>query len=1075
VGHTDIAKDDRIRLDGEMVTVVAVTATPDGFECVVKSPTRGLVETFLRRSQLTDVKVAAHDGGGDSSRALTAVWARWMAWSVPRIRSAVLATRPLRPYAHQDDAVFGVMLSQPRLRFLLADEPGTGKTLMTGMYLAEGRRRELIPGKTIIVVPAHLLNKWIRELQRFLGIDAHPITPEVGRDPLDLRADVDVWIVSVDLYTHNADVRRKVVGTRASWSLAVFDEAHRLTPTSRYLGAAAQLANLSHHLLLLTATPHRGKEHFFRALLHLLEPAVYPWDEAVKDYGDTVLRPGRDNFLRRMKEDLRDLGGDLLFPPRFAETRDVRLTPAEADAYTAVMDYVDTWYDATSVLARSIYGKRAASCIPSALATLMRRAELLGASQVGKVDPVAPHGFDRPDFDGADVDSDEAWDAAERSVLGTRSRDRKAELEAVRRVIGQLEHAITSKDEPAKWQTAKKVLADRGIAPGGDGQLLVFSEFVDTARWLAGLFRDAGFSTEVLEGGLDQRERDALQERFLAGNYQVLVSTDAGGEGIDLQSANVMIDWDIPWSLVRLEQRAGRLHRIGQTRPVHIYHLVAPETREGRVQQVMLDNLTAAARALHGRIYDLLDATADRAGFDFASAMAAAQRNPDAVEAIATSVPDTEVLVARAQEIVAEEDRLKSPVDTTGALDRFAADRLQAINPVIVTAFVEQVADTAGWMLTAGPAAGIKFLRAPDGLPAGVAAGSECLVAADGASVAKARSEGFRRSADVVVLGPTEEPFQALVEHASRTCEADLLRGVPVVDLASLTGYTLFVYEAEFEHHDGLHRTRRTVPFLLRYSGAGAFEVAWESVMNLKSAGEAAAPPQPAARFEADAAARAAIEGEAARLEQEQRAITTKTRADLDDIERRHKRQVRGLPADDKRAALDRFARTKAERLAQLDLVEAVSHTAPRLVGWLQVVGGARVEELGWDPDAERVAVSRVVAELESLGWSVDDRQTAGLGYDLFARRPGTTDQRLVEVKGFTGDLDAVVLEQHEWAQAQQRGSDYWLYVVINCGTSPAVVIRAQDPAGTLGTGPKLIERYRIPVAQLRRLMGPPT
>jgi Domain of unknown function (DUF3883) len=312
-----------------------------------------------------------------------------------------------------------------------------------------------------------------------------------------------------------------------------------------------------------------------------------------------------------------------------------------------------------------------------------------------------------------------------------------------------------------------------------------------------------------------------------------------------------------------------------------------------------------------------------------------------------------------------------------------------------------------------------------------------------------------------------------LVEHATRTCEADLLRGATAVDLASLTSYTLFVYEADFEHHDGLHRTRRTVPFLVRYSGAGAFQVAWESVMNLKPAGEAVAPPQPAARFEADAAARVAIEGEAARLEQEQRAVTAKTRADLDDIERRYKRQVRGLPADAKRAALDRFAHTKAERLAQLDLVEAVRHTTPRLIGWLQVAGGARVEELGWDPDAEKVAVSQVVAELESLGWSVDDRQTAGLGYDLFARRPSTTDQRLIEVKGFTGDLDAVVLEQHEWAQAQQRGGDYWLYVVIHCGTSPAVVIRAQDPAGTLGTGPKLIERYRIPVSQLRRLMEP--
>jgi len=381
VGTTELARDDRIILDGELVTVAAVTPTPSGFECIVKSPTRGLLEVFFRPSEVAHHKVSVHDGSGASDRAITAVWAKWMEWAIPRIRSAVLATRPLRPFAHQDDAVFGAMLPSPRLRFLLADEPGTGKTLMTGMYLAEGRRRGLIPGKTVIIVPAHLVEKWIRELQRFFGIHAHRITPEIGRDPLDLRADVDVWVVSIDLYTYNSDVRRKIVGSRGSWSLAVFDEAHRLTPTSQYLGAAEQLALASHHLLLLTATPHRGKEHFFRALLHLLEPDLYPWDDRVKDYGDTILRPGRDNFLRRMKEDLRDLEGNPLFKPRYAETREVNLTPAEADAYSAVMSYVDTWYSADSVLARSIYGKRAASSTTAALLTLRRRAAWVRTSR----------------------------------------------------------------------------------------------------------------------------------------------------------------------------------------------------------------------------------------------------------------------------------------------------------------------------------------------------------------------------------------------------------------------------------------------------------------------------------------------------------------------------------------------------------------------------------------------------------------------------------------------------------------------------------------------------------------------
>ncbi|WP_125812498.1 helicase-related protein [Actinoplanes sp. ATCC 53533] len=1030
-----------------------------------------MFEVFIRANDVDSCKVPTSDGSGDSGRAIAAVWTEWMRWAIPRIRSAVLATRPLRPFAHQDDAVFGAMLSQPRLRFLLADEPGTGKTLMTGMYLAEGRRRGLVPGKTVIVVPAHLVEKWIRELKRFFGIDAHRITAEIGRDPLDLRDDVDVWVVSLDLYTYNSDVRRKIVGSRASWSLAVFDEAHRLTPTSQYLGAARLLADTAHHLLLLTATPHRGKEHFFRALLHLLDPAIYPWDESAKDYGGTVLRPGRDNFLRRMKEDLRNLDGSLLFRPRFAETREVHLTPAEADAYQAVMGYVDTWYASDSVLAHSIYGKRAASSITAAVETLRRRAAALAGSQAGRTDPVAPHGFDQGDLGGADLDSDEAWQEAEHAVLQTRSRDRRAELEAVKAVIGLLEHALTSKDEPAKWQATVNIMAGHNIA-AGSGQLLIFTEFTDTARWLAGLFRGAGFSTEVLDGSVDQHVREDMQMRFLANRFQVLVSTDAGGEGIDLQSAHVMIDWDIPWSLVRLEQRAGRLHRIGQTDDVHIYHLVAPETREGRVQQVMLDNLTAASLALNGRIYDLLDATVDRAGFSFGAAMAAAHRDPDAVAHVLAAVPDTETLVARAKEIVADEDQLRTPVNPSEAMQRLAADRLQAINPVIVSAFVDQVAQVEGWTATTGPTPGIRILRSSHtALPDVFGGGSECLIAADAAAVIKAREEQFRRAGDVVVLGPTEEAFQELVNRAGRSCEGDLLAGAAAVDLASLTGYALFLYAADFEHHDGFRRSRRTVPFLVRYSGAGAFTVAWESVMNLTTTTAAPTAPAPAARFEADTAARAAVDSETARLEREQQAITAKTRADVDDIERRYKRQVRNLASDAKREALDRFAAIKAQRLGQLDLIDDVSHTAPRRLGWIHVAGGARAEDLGRDPDSEKVAIAKVVAELEGLGWVVDDRQTAGLGYDLFARRPGTTDQRLIEVKGFIGDLRPVILEQHEWAQAQQRGRDYWLYVVLDCASQSRVAIRCQDPAGTLAGGPKLIKRFKIPVSQLRRLM----
>ena len=324
-----LAKDDKVRFEGEIASVVAIESeTETGVECIVKT-SAGYRDAFFGWAQLAAAKVPTHDGHASSPRLLTALWSKWMQHAIPRIRSAVLATKPLRPFAHQDDAVFRHMLVQPRLRFLLADEPGTGKTIMTGMYVAEGRRRGLVPGKVVIIVPAHLVEKWLRDLRRYFGIEAMRITPEIGREPQDLRPDINTWVVSVDLFTHNSDVRRKVVGARASWSLAVFDEAHRLTPTSQYLGAAQQVANNTHHLLLLTATPHRGKEHYFRALLNVLDPALYPWSENQQSYGNQPLRPSNLSFLRRMKEDLKDLEGKPLFPARFAETKAIDLGPVE--------------------------------------------------------------------------------------------------------------------------------------------------------------------------------------------------------------------------------------------------------------------------------------------------------------------------------------------------------------------------------------------------------------------------------------------------------------------------------------------------------------------------------------------------------------------------------------------------------------------------------------------------------------------------------------------------------------------------------------------------------------------------
>jgi hypothetical protein len=608
------------------------------------------------------------------------------------------------------------------------------------------------------------------------------------------------------------------------------------------------------------------------------------------------------------------------------------------------------------------------------------------------------------------------------------------------------------------------VCAKHGISPAG-GQLLVFTEFADSATWLRRLFAQAGFSTELLSGATPQAQRDQLQRGFLAGEYQVLVSTDAGGEGIDLQSAHVMLDWDVPWSLVRLEQRAGRLHRIGQQNPVFIYHLVAPATREGRVQEVLLSNLDAAAKALDGRVFDLMDATAARAGFDFAAALTDAYRGLDTVE----RVPSTETLVAQAKELAAEEDTLRTPTDLSEANARFAKDRLEAVNPVMVEGFLRTVAGAAGWDVGAGPAERIFTITAQAGsLPDSLGGGPSRLVSVDGKATMGARAAGADTEG-IITLGPTETTFRDLLGMCADRFAPELYRGAVAVDTASTSPYSLFVFSTELQTFDGITKSARAQPFLIRNSGGSAFPVDWTSVANLRPSTDAAVRPPAGARVAAmDAAAARALEMEADAVE-EQRRWVARAREDLDSLRARWLQQLRGLPEEQRAGVREEFEADRTRRLDDLAKAELVTSSPAQLIGWLDVRPGASIAEIGYSPDSEIPAVQLVMARLGAEGFDVDDRQTAGLGYDLFAQHRATREQRLVEVKGLLEALGPVTLEANEWAQAMQRGSEYWLHVVTECATAPTLTVTIQDPAGSLTGGPRLIERFQIPVSQLRR------
>ena len=272
--------------------------------------------------------------------------------------------------------------------------------------------------------------------------------------------------------------------------------------------------------------------------------------------------------------------------------------------YNEALDLVDEYFPPDAVvLAKMVYGKRAASSLFALRRTLERRRDGMGRENPTdaaiSVDP----------YDQDKTEQDEA------RVVTEVSKASREEKQAIDDILERLAGVVEDADlQVSKWpQMVEKCLAPHHISPGSDKQAVVFTEFADTANWLVDRFESNGYTARRYSGADSYRERDEIRARFAAGEFQVIVSTDAGNEGIDLQTAQVLVNWDMPWSLVRLEQRMGRIHRIGQNDKVWLYNLVATDTREGDAYFKLLENLVAAANELDGKMFDSLSMVGEAA------------------------------------------------------------------------------------------------------------------------------------------------------------------------------------------------------------------------------------------------------------------------------------------------------------------------------------------------------------------------------------------------------------------------------------------------------------------------------
>ena len=409
------------------------------------------------------------------------------------------------------------------------------------------------------------------------------------------------------------------------------------------------------------------------------DPKGYPEIDA-SDGVTTPIKPARMHFLRRMKEQLLDYDGETkLFKGRHASNISVSLNAVEAAYYGEAQDIVERYFPANAIpLAQLVYGKRAASSLWALAETLQRRRAAMGTNT-----PTAA-------ALAADPYDDDETVADEARVVVEASKSARAERGEIDALLARLDPLLRDPAMPvSKWAPLTKSLTDNGILPGTLEQAVIFTEYADTADWLVTKMRAEGYTAERYSGRDDHAARKAARVRFEQRSFQVLVSTDAGNEGIDLQTAHVLVNYDIPWSLVRLEQRMGRIHRVGQTRDVELINLIAVDTREGEVLHVLLENFVTAANRLEGKLFDSLSLVADLVNLDverlLADTYADDDRRAAALAAVrAVTAAQLEATARKANELEAE---LASTVDVASAVTALNDDLLTRINPAIVNAY----------------------------------------------------------------------------------------------------------------------------------------------------------------------------------------------------------------------------------------------------------------------------------------------------------------------------------------------------------------------------------------------------
>jgi len=1034
-------------------------------------------QSILSAAELEHVRVvdeAVRDFGGRGE-------AFFLAMEAHRIRYAhqfdplfAVSVAQVDPLPHQIEAVYHYILRNPRIRFLLADDPGAGKTIMTGLLLKELKYRGLVR-RTLIVVPGHLKDQWLREMKErfgetFIAVDRNVINATWGRNIWQEQPQV---ITSMD-FAKQHDVMATL--SEVHWDLVVVDEAHKMaayrygdktTKTERYrLGEL--LSRTSNFLLFLTATPHRGDPENFRLFLDLLQPGFFASSDLLNE---SVKNADNPLFLRRLKEDLKDFDGRPLFPPRRVVTKTYWLSDDEKKLYNAVTEYVEKSYNKALAakkrnvaFALLILQRRLASSVRAVRRSLERRKERL--EELLKLGKWLAERSTIDEEELEDIPEAERLKREEELVERLTAAETREELQTEINTLAELIRLARDAERhelETKLTELRKVMEDERIQQTQE-KLLIFTESRETLEYLAEKLKGWGYSVVTLHGGMNLEERIRAEHEFRE-RAQVMVSTEAGGEGINLQFCSLMVNYDIPWNPNRLEQRMGRIHRYGQRKEVHIYNLVAADTREGKVLEALFRKLEQIRNALGSdRVFDIIgEVIPGRSLKELIVEAIANRRTLDKIVGEIEAMSDEEA-VRKAREAVLEGLATRH-ID----LQRVLGEDRRAREHRLVPEYIERFFERACQFLH------IPLERRRDGLwrvpnvPYEIRNVSQDFRHRFGEVFREYSKLAFdkatARRQDAVFMAPGHPLLEAVIERLLTQCAEDVRRGAVFVDPdGRLDGWLFFL---EGEVRDGTNQVAGKRIFALYRSASGDIRPINPSVLwDLKPHAKQQEMDSQVPENEIFAyAVEHVLEPYRAELWKErERMATIKRKYGLRSLEQMIlESEAKLIEYETRRAKgenlpevelLNEQRRKEELKTRKQALEEEIRRETSLLPSPPKILGVARVfphpaadQSMRSDAEIEAIGMQVALQYEREHGRNPEDVSAYNLGYDIRSTSP-LGEVRYIEVKA-RATTGAIVLTPNEWLMAQRLGNEYWLYIVENAATQPQLCL-IQNPAAKL-------------------------